>query len=1093
MMSRFAVVIAMLAALTHPSANAVEQGGDLQFFETHVRPLLVEHCYECHNSTDDAQGGLAVDWRGGLMDGGDSGTAIVPGKPEASLLLQVIRHEVDGLEMPEGAEKLDDKSMALVEQWIRDGANDPRDREPTEELSSRALSWQAKFDKRKDWWSLQPVVAPEIPDAVDERSHPVDRFLQRARTKAGLSSSEFASRDIVLRRLHYVLTGIPATVQEREAFRAAWVEHGREGAVQEKVDQLIASERFGERWAQHWLDWFRYTEGHGGQGDPVNENATVYRDYVIRALNANVPYDQLIREHLAGDLLAEPRLDPAGTINESIIGLAQLRFVEHGFFPVDALDELIKFTDNQIDVVSKATLGLTVSCARCHDHKFDPISQRDYYALFGIFASSRPGHRPLIAPGMIDQHREALRNQQEKLADAVKKAWLADVTTERVRDRLDAFAEAHEQLEKNPKKPVETLGGDEEIPQILRVTPGDALEPWVRWATDEEVLKNWRSLPQRLDSIRQTAQKNNQTITLATFDFRQGLPDGWRLTDGTIEAVPAGTLGLSTDNEGVVESVLPSGIITHAATTLEQAAIFSPDFQINFGALAADWSGSGWPQFRMVAENFPRPGGIYKQHDSRGDGSTRWFGEEADFWDGQRGYFQFNTRALAPAPPRGPRGDDSKFVPTTPQPHGSWFHVREVRQLRGEKDRIRREELPASILLSSESKVEPVDRVTLAERYSVAIREVVQRWRTDDFTDLDALFLTESLRTGLLVGDKHGLGDAVATELATLRKIESNFKSEARQSAPGVVESNGFNQALYERGDHRQPTEPVMRGFLDVMQPGGFKLGNESGRLQLADSLTASDNPLFPRVIANRIWLQVFGEGLVRTPDNFGHNGQPPTHPELLDHLANRLRTTGYDLKDAIRYLLATELFQLSSVPCEQAQSIDGNNRLWTHAKIRRLDAEVVHDHLLAVSGRLQSKLFGPAVVPNTPVAKDVRRAVYIARKRQGRDTFLNTFDMPLPVSTRGQRDVTTTPSQAITLLNAPLVRHQAKAWAEKHENVPAEKAIGELIADAFTRPAKRAELDSLVDFYEANGGGIAGLMETAHLVFNMKEFVYLP
>lgn len=157
MMLRSTVTIAMLAALTHPSANAADQDGDLQFFETHVRPLLVEHCYECHNSTDDAQGGLAVDWRGGLIDGGDSGTAIVPGNPEASLLLQVIRHEVDGLEMPEGAEKLDDESIKLIERWIRDRANDPRAREPSEESSSRDLSWQVKFDKRKEWWSLQPV------------------------------------------------------------------------------------------------------------------------------------------------------------------------------------------------------------------------------------------------------------------------------------------------------------------------------------------------------------------------------------------------------------------------------------------------------------------------------------------------------------------------------------------------------------------------------------------------------------------------------------------------------------------------------------------------------------------------------------------------------------------------------------------------------------------------------------------------------------------------------------------------------------------------------------------------------------------------
>lgn len=1080
----------ILAALLLPALAGADDRTD--FFESRIRPILAQECYECHSAATKAKGGLLLDSRPGWKKGGDSGAAILPGKPEASLLLQSITHEHEDLKMPKAGAKLDASVLADFKKWIAEGAVDPRDAPPSAEQVAADTSWESIAGRRAQWWSFQPMKDPPVPDEA-RVSHPVDRLLEKDRKAAGLAASGLADRWTVLRRLHAVLTGLPATLEEQAAFDRDWETLGRDKAIANQVDSLLDSPHFGERWAQHWLDWFRYTEGHGGQGDPTNENATEYRDYMIRALNANVPYDQLIREHLAGDLLEDPRLDPTGTINESIIGLAQYRFVEHGFFPVDALDELVKFTDNQIDVVTKATMGLTVSCARCHDHKFDAISQRDYHALFGIFASSRPGHRPMLAAGVIDANRRELEQQQERLAHAVKRKWLQEVTPENVRERLDAFAKTHAQLEKNPKKPVETLGGDEEIPQLLLVKPGDALEPWVRWRKEDEIAKSWRALPQRLEVMRKQAEENNAAATVSRFDFLDGLPAGWRATDGTVVPVKAGALGLATDNDGVVESVLPAGILTHSATTLEQAAIFSPDFTIDFGAIAADWSGAGWAQFRMVSENFPRPGGIYRQHDTRGDGGTRWFGEEADFWDGQRGYFQFNTRALAPAPPRGPRSSDGKFASTNPQPNGSWFHVREVRQLRGEKDRIQPTELPASVLLAAAPADAPKDRDSLAERYVSSLHEVLERWQTPAFTDLDALFLTESLRAGLLPGAKAKLGAVVEKELAALRKIESGFATLARQTAPGVVESNGFDQPLYARGNHHQPGDPVPRGFLKVLMPGEFQLGQETGRRQLAQAITAADNPLFHRVIANRLWLHVFGEGLVRTVDNFGRTGQEPTHPELLDHLATRFRTGGYDIKEAIRYLVTSELFQLDSEPTTLAKSQDPNNRLWTHANVRRLDAEGVRDALLSVSGRLDAKLFGPAVVPNTAVDKDVRRGVYLARKRQSRDGFLDTFDMPLPASTRGQRDVTTTPSQAITLLNAPFVRHQAKTWAESMADVPVRDALQQLLAHALTRPPEEEELATLTDFCRANGGGVPGLTETAHLVFNMKEFIYVP
>jgi hypothetical protein len=1062
-----------------------------EFFEKRIRPVLAQECYECHSAATKAKGGLLLDSRPGWQKGGDSGAAILPGKPDASLLLQSIAHEHEDLKMPKAGAKLDAAVLTDFRKWIAEGAVDPRDQPPSAAQVAADTSWEAIADRRAQWWSFQPVENPAVP--VSARvSHPVDRFLEKERQEAGQAVSGLADRWTVLRRLHAVLTGLPASLEEQAAFDRDWETLGREKAIANQVDSLLESPHFGERWAQHWLDWFRYTEGHGGQGDPTNENATEFRDYMIRALNANVPYDQLIREHLAGDLLENPRLDPTGMVNESIIGLAQYRFVEHGFFPVDALDELVKFTDNQIDVVTKATMGLTVSCARCHDHKFDAISHRDYHALFGIFASSRPARRPLLAPQVIDSRRVRLKQQQADLAEALKVHWLARSTPEVIRERLDAFSGLHAEIEKNPKRPVETLGGQEPIPNDLLVEPGDALEPWIRWTEDSGMSAQWKAWPAQLAKRSEQALAHNASITVARHDFRKGLPDGWRVTDGTVEAVAAGALGLATDKDGVVRSILPSGVISHGATAYEQAALFSDDVQIDFGAMAALWSGGGWAQLRLVPENFPRPGGIYKQADARQNGETSWFSEETDFWDGHRAYFHVQTRGTAPQPPRGPRGADGKPMSTAAEPHGSWFHVREVRQLRGETDRIQPTEFAATSFLGA-GEAQPTDREGLALRYAEAIREVVMRWRTSAFSDEDALFLSEGLRTGLLDRQLDQVSEEVQAALRALRKTEAEFAALARKATPAVVESSGFDQPFYERGNHLTPGEPVPRGFLAALGAETFDLAEETGRLQLAKEITSDDNPFFSRIIANRLWNHVFGKGLVTTVDNFGRTGKQPTNPELLDHLASRMKETNYDLKEAIRYLVTTELFQLSSEPTSIAKSQDPDNRLWTHALVRRLDAEGVRDQLLSVSGQLDLKLYGPSVVPNTAVAKDIRRGVYIARKRKGRDAFLDTFDMPLPVTTRGQRDVTTTPSQAITMLNAPFVRYQAKTWAEEHGGQPTGESLRQLVRHAFTRPPEPEELRTLTEFHRANGGGVPGLTEIAHLVFNMKEFLYVP
>ncbi len=394
----------------------------VEFFEKKIRPVLVAECYECHNAKK-TKGGLRLDYRDGWQKGGDTGEAIVPGDPTKSLLIESIKHTDPDLKMPDKAPKLEDAVIADFEKWIAMGAPDPRDEPPAEQGAKP--TWAQLLEVRKSWWSLQPVEKPAVPAVKDAAwsEHPVDRFLLAKLEAKGLAPAAPADPRTFIRRLTFALTGLPPTPDEAEAFVADSLRNPQ-SAIRNAADRLLASPHFGEHWARHWMDLMRYAETHGSEGDPEIPQAWRYRDYLIRAFNNDVPQDQLIREHLAGDLLAQPRMNPDG-FNESILGTAQFRFVEHGFQPVDTLDDQVKAVDNQIDVVTKAFQATTVSCARCHDHKFDAVSQRDFTALYGIFASCRPAQVTIDAPEVRQKNRGELEALHARIKSGLAEAWLA--------------------------------------------------------------------------------------------------------------------------------------------------------------------------------------------------------------------------------------------------------------------------------------------------------------------------------------------------------------------------------------------------------------------------------------------------------------------------------------------------------------------------------------------------------------------------------------------------------------------------------------------------------------------------------------------
>lgn len=368
----------------------------IEFFESKIRPILAQECYECHSTATKKKGGLVLDSRPGWQAGGESGDVIKPGNPAESLLLQTIKHEHDDIKMPKAGAKLDDKVIADFEQWIRDGAADPRDTAPSKAEIAKETDWKSILDRRKQWWSFQPVSNQPAGKTIDD-------YIDAELTKQGIPAAAPADAQTLRRRLSYTLTGLPPSGDQN-------------------IDGLLASPHFGEKWARHFMDWVRYAETYGSEGDPAIPYAHQYRDYLIRAFNDDIPYPQLVKEAIAGDLLAKPRIKNG--INESAIGIAQLRMVLHGFSPVDSLDEMVTFTDNQIDTVTKAFQSLTVSCARCHNHKFDAISQTDFYSLYGIFTSTHPAVIDVNAPGTGKAEREELSKIKTQIKDAVAAHWL---------------------------------------------------------------------------------------------------------------------------------------------------------------------------------------------------------------------------------------------------------------------------------------------------------------------------------------------------------------------------------------------------------------------------------------------------------------------------------------------------------------------------------------------------------------------------------------------------------------------------------------------------------------------------------------------
>lgn len=1041
---------------------------DNSFFEKKIRPILVEHCYACHNSLGKKKGGLALDYKDAFLKGGDSGDVIVSGKPKESILIWALRHE-EGYEMPAKAPKLDDEVIRDFEKWVKDGAHDPRLTKPKPEDLKNTLPWEQVREQRKKWWSFQPLKDATIPTVKDVEwsKNSIDQFLFAQMQKEKISPAPEASPEILVRRLHLILVGLPPKIEVVNDF----VKNYSPAKYEQTVDQLLGSKEFGERWARHWMDWYRYAESHGSEGDPPIPYAYQYRDYLIRALNADVSYDQLLREHLAGDLLENPRINKELSINESSIGPAHLRMVPHGFGVTDAYGEQITFTDNQVDVISKAMMGITVSCARCHNHKFDPISQKDFYRLYGVMVSNRPTTVLIDTKEKLETNKIEMASLKKEIKEEFAELWLSEL--DQLESRLDALPILEEFKKNHPKpqmpKNYEKLDRKKKDKARAKFNTdvahwnsvrsiGSETHPLGLWTALESTKPNnfEKTIKLHSEKISSLKAKNKKMISNAEFyldlsqqtDFKKWYSSG----NGTTTSIsPSGSFAIQADGQNAITGIYPAGVYSHLISDKHAAVLASANFTASGNRTMVRIAGRN-SRLKVPIRNYPLTQGLHPDLDINNEilewkyAQRKW-----KFWRGDQLHYELRTA--------------KDTLVKLNQKDRSWFGITNV--YAGNEIMLNE---GASILEFAQRVEEGKDRASIIRSYSKTLASLLKEWKDNAVSNKGAEFLDTFVRLNLLANKVDQLPKSLRANIEHFRKLDAEIPIPKR--APGVLEAEPVDQPLLVRGEYKQESNPVDRQFLEIFS--SKKYHNNSGRLELAADMVSEANTLKSRVLINRLWAYVYGRGIVSSTDNFGRLGEKPTHPELLDHLSLDFERNGWSIKQTLRKMVTSRTFRSSSQTEIKIRDRDPNNIYLSYFSPRRLDAEVIHDSIGFVSGLKKN------------------RTIYSPVIRNRLDPFLATFNAPVPTATISSRNHNNVPAQSLAMLNGDIVEQAAREWSKRilqNENLKAsEEKINAMFLGAYGRLATSAEMKLFLDFLES------GRTEyhIAHALLNSKEFIYV-
>ena len=1063
--------LATAAAAELPGAPSAE---DAEFFESRVRPLLLEHCSACHSrAAGEPEGDLSFDTRAETL--GHEGLA-TPGKPDSSLLVEVVRYD-SKLQMPPDG-RLPAEAIATLEEWVRRGLPWP--------VEGAVTAGPGGFDiaaRKADHWCWQPPRAAAAPpvEAVSWCRNDIDRFVLARLEAAGLTPVAEASRAQLVRRAAELLTGLPADPAELERV----VADPDPLAYEKYVDGLLASPHFGERFARHWLDVVRYGETRGHEFDFPIPNAWRYRDWVIDSLNTDLPYDQFVREQIAGDLLDTPRLNAVGA-DLSVLGTGFWYLGEEIHSPVDIAQDAADRTDNRVDTFGKAFLGMALGCARCHDHKFDAISKEDYYAIAGTLGSSSYRQVPFESIGVnrdvarrLDGHdSEARRRLGRAAADTLasgESPTTADLArlTARVtatlppRDALLALKRGGERAEG------EIVIADYARPEGATALLGDGFA--------------WGLRPR---------PAGDAIVTAAA----EGAPVRVRVEPTTSAHFDSLWAGLTSNGEREAGAL---GGADRAGRVLR-----TPKMRIEGGTV--------WHRVRGHLQIFtcvdshilllgPLYGSTLQTVDTQGE--WKWIrqdlGSDLDWQRGHLVHVEYVPVAGA--------ADVAEVVasPTEPK-RADPFLAAVARRLPA--DAADDAAISAAVGgLVTEALAAARDGTLSTGPRAAEYAAVLERLLADPAIDWNGTPATALV--------------AQARELEAARATITASAKLASGTAPAILDGNGVDHPVLVKGSAARPASIVPRRFLEAVDGGGQPVwpAASSGRRELADRVLDPANPLAARVAVNRFWHHLFGRGLIPTPDNFGKLGEPYADAgalALLDTLAVRFRQEGWSMKRLVREIVTSSTWRMQSVADPRAVERDPTNLLLHHFPLRRLEGEAVRDKILAVSGRLDPKVGGPPVEvalsdfhegrgkPGSgPLDGDGRRSIYTRIRRNFLPAIPVAFDMPVPFQAMGRRNVTNVPAQALTLMNDPFVVEQSARWAGRivaEASISADEGIARMYREAFARPPSPDELAGARGFLVAqtalHGGDFAtdprqaaAWADLAHALINAKEFIFVP
>jgi hypothetical protein len=1101
----------LLLALGGPTAIARAQEPSpaaAEFFEKQVRPLLVERCLKCHGDAK-PKGGLSLTSREHLLEGGDTGPAAVAGQPGKSLLIQAV-HYKDTPKMPPKA-RLPDREIAVLTRWVRMGLPWPRVRAVNPVVKGQEFRIT---DEQRRFWSFQPVKAvapPPVKDGAWPRSG-LDRFVLATLEARGLKPALPADRRTLIRRATFDLTGLPPTPGEIDAF----LRDRAPGAFARVVDRLLASPHYGERWGRHWLDIIRYTDsfdarGIGGEMDIAD--AWRYRDWVAAALNRDLPYNRFIVDQIAGDLVQARGGE--GFNAQGTVATGMLAIGNWGGGDADKEKLLTDIVDDQIDVVSRSFLGLTLACARCHDHKFDPLSTEDYYGVAGIFFSThilpnvgpKTNGPPMLRIPLLSGTALAQRNRdQARVADLDRQIKAAsDEQYHRFARQLlpqtAKYVTAAWEYQNRPAAQARQSVGEAAARRGLYEY---ALRQWIEYlAADDYRLMTkpiqnvngrpgvhaWRGEP---DCPSLTVNTTGREVAILTF----------KLPPRSVAVHPGPNNGVAVRwKSPITGTVRITGRVADADPVCGDGIAWIIDQRTAGGRreLAGGDIANGGSQSFAAAKTAGRLNAVPIQEGdhiellvlpkanhacdttvvelviARQDGSARW-----DL-----------TRDLVADPLQGGKGN----------PHSDRLGHKDVWHFLDMADSPRARQAQtgghAALLrwqrfLASATTGKP-DRARVEEE----ARAFQKAFDLDDARSpfwirnpADSRHLPAAARETLtrLAAERDALKGRLAVPVPLANGAQEG-------GVPGSPHAGIHDVKIHIRGSYSRLGPLVPRRF-PVLLAGTNQppITRGSGRLQLAEWIASPEHPLTARVMVNRLWQYHFGEGIVRTPSNFGKLGERPTHPELLDYLAREFVRGGWSMKKMHRLLMLSAAYRQSSAADAATLKADPGNLLFGRMNRRRLEAEAIRDNLLAVAGRLDPTAGGPA----TRDFSSPRRTLYLMTVRSDRAGFRPLFDVADSTAPVDRRVVSTVAPQALFLLNHPFVLEQTRRLARRELDGSGNDTarIQNVYVLLFGRPPTTAE-DQIGRAFLTRAAGAGKSAETAweeycQVLLCTNEFIYV-